>query len=308
MKTKKKLFHPEDHGFPVRTRERRAQVASAVVSSCMAAGLLFAASLTQAQVMVTQDLVLTEDQYEPLHIYTSGVTVDCQNFRIVQPNPQGQVPPPVPGQEPEPPSDFAMDEGILIYNAIDVTVRNCNIEDYWWGIRVWGGSGVKLIDNTVSELTQPMYGWVVRRAFDLVGTHDNDLIGNTEADTNGDGFTLVGSTGNLLTGNSAGAGGNAYELFSSDDNQFLNNTASAGGEGFNISNSHRNQMIANTVSSAQNGFHLYDSSADNSVRANSITGNTNGILVCTTLQDQNSLSPNRFSDNGTDIAIDASCP
>lgn len=287
-----------DCGSRVRRLDLHTSRANALMSSILAVGLALGGSLAGAQTVVTQDLVLTADHEGPLAIYSSGITVDCQNFRVIQTQPLNQE---------SFPADYSGNEGILIYNTYDVTVQNCNIEDFWWGIRVVGSTGVKLIDNTVNEVTQPTSGWVVRRAFAVEASQGNDLIGNTEADTGADGFVLVNSTDNLLTGNAAGGGGNAYELFTAHDNQFLNNTAAAGGDGFNIGGSNGNQLIANEVSGQTNGFRIYSGASDNQIRANAITNNTNGILVCPELYDLNSLIPNRFRDNESDIvtSVDA---
>lgn len=292
------IKHHRSHEQPLDRHGSR--LAPIGASFCAVAFAFCGASLAQEQTVVTQDLTLNADHEGPLLIVNSGVTVDCQNFRVIEPYPMDQDP-----------EDGEGEAGILLDFVSDVTVQNCNIEDFWFGIRVLGGTGAHLVDNTVIEKTQPTVGWVVRRAFSIEGSNGNVLIGNTEADTNGDGFSIVTSNDNHLSGNSAGGGGNAYELFTADDNQLLNNTASAGGEGFNISDSHGNEVIANTVSYQINGFRIYGGSSDNTIKANAITNNVIGILVCPDLRDENSLSPNRFRNNGADIVEGgdaSSCP
>jgi len=269
-------------------------VSSIAVAVIVAACASFVAAAADAQQVVEQDLVLTEDHVGPLWIMTSGVTVDCKNFRVIEPYPVDQENQNTPGTGRA---------GILISNVTDVTVQNCDIEDFWFGILVVTSSGVNLIGNTVIENSQPMDGWTVRNAFRIEGSNDNALIGNTEAETNGDGFVIVGSTNHHFSGNSAGGGGYGYWLLSAHDNEFLNNTVTGpgGGDGFQVHESNGNRLIANSISGRGAGVRIQTGSAGNAVRANSITDSTSGILVCPELVDLNALSPNRFRDNDVDI-------
>jgi len=255
---------------------------------------LFGALPATAQTIVQQDLVLTEDHVGPLWIFTSGITVDCQNFRVIEPDPVDQEQQSVPGNGRA---------GILLYLVSDVTVQNCDIEDFWFGIRVIGSTRVNLVGNTVIENTQPAIGWTVRDAFSIEGSNENTLIGNTEADTNGDGFVIVNSSDNLLSGNSAGGGGNAFGLLTAHNNNLQNNTVtgSSGGDGFYIHESHGNRFIANTAADQTNGFKIQTGSTDNTIKANEIRRNTRGIFVCPELRELNSLTPNRFRDNTANI-------
>lgn len=283
---------------------RRDQSRLALTAASFAALALafYVPASAQAQTIVQQDLALTANHVGPLWIFSNDVVLDCQNFSVIEPNPVDQEQQSTPGNGRA---------GILLVGVSGVTVQNCYIEDFWFGIRVVSSTGVSLIGNTVTESQQPSAGWTVRDAYRLEASENSALIGNTEADTQGDGFTVVNSRDNLLSGNSGGGGGDGYQLYSAHDNQLLNNDVfgNGGGDGFHIHESNDNQFVANSASGLNTGFRIQTGSSANAIRANAITGNTTGILVCEELRDENTLSPNRFRDNGTDIVEGGiSCP
>ena len=124
--------------------------------------------------------------------------------------------------------------GILAQNRQNITIKNCIVQNFFYGIE---------LDSTNQSL----------------------LLNNT-ADNNNDGFRLSGSSNsNIFTDNTAN-NNNAYGFFllqSSNNNTFTNNTAENNERGFFLYFSPNNTLKSNTAdSNADLGFFL-DRSSNN---------------------------------------------
>jgi parallel beta-helix repeat protein len=130
-----------------------------------------------------------------LTIITSNVVLDCNGATIVGDG-QGY--------------------GVYVpFYVSNVTIRNCTVQGYRYGVFVDGGGLVQITDNV---LQQNVYGIVLGYAA------DNTVSGNTVSHNTADGIYLEGADGNSIDSNTAlsnGQGG--IFVHTSNNNDISNN-------------------------------------------------------------------------------------
>ena len=172
----------------------------------------------QHALVVTADTTLVRDLKGSVMIRADDVTLDCAGHAITGLDTGAQ--------------GLWDDVGILVADGTGVTVRNCIVSGFGYGIELKGWSGIsernRLLDNTLSSNVE-----------DGVLLNDSDLNvvrGNTASSNGGHGFAVLGDV-NILERNIAF--GNEADGFAvgegSRDNTFDANTATRnGGNGFGI--------------------------------------------------------------------------
>ena len=159
------------------------------------------------------------------------------------------------------PNDTSPGSGIILSGRTGVTVKNCNVQGYEYGIHLHSSS--------------------------------NNILTGNNASSNWYGIFLLASSSNILTGNNASSNHwNGIYLHSSSSNTLRNNTANSNyHEGFSLYYSSGNTLIDNTASSSLMGILLQGSSS------NTLTGNT----ACSNTQsDFNITNPSgNFGDDNT---------
>ncbi len=133
---------------------------------------------------------------------SSGSTLDCQGHSITGPMGNGN--------------------GILLDDATEVTVKNCSVSDFDWGIAIymelfWGEGGSTLTGNSVT---------FNNNGITLYGTDGNTLANNNATLNGQSGIRLYSSADNVLTGNDANLNGFAgiYADSDSSGNVLAGNT------------------------------------------------------------------------------------
>lgn len=143
------------------------------------------ADLAGSTLLVTSDTTLRHDHHGSVEIEADDVTLDCDGHTISG-----------PGTRAEDEYGFV---GILLDGRTSVTVRNCRVSGFDYGIlltaRLGSGSdGNRLIDNAVSG--NRLSGILINES------EHNELTGNIAYSNGRSGFTFV-SNSNIVTGNQA---------------------------------------------------------------------------------------------------------
>jgi len=257
---------------------------------------------TSGTLTINANTTLTEDHSGNIVIGTNGVTLDCAGHSVIGPG---------------------VGTGISATGRTGVTVQNCVVTGFWFGIVFSGGSsntltgntatgnslqGIMLTSNSLNVLTgNNASGNGVGNGIRLVSSSSNSITTNV-ANGNGVGIFLSGgSSSNTITGNSA-TGNVAHGILlltSNSLNTLTGNNASGNGvgNGIRLVSSSSNTVTGNTANGNGVGIFLSDGSSSNTVTGNSATGNiAHGILLLTS-NSLNVLSGNDASGNGAGNGI-----
>jgi parallel beta-helix repeat protein len=145
----------------------------------------WAADLAGSTLLVSSDITLRDDHRGSVEIEADDVTLDCAGHTISGPGTRAE-------------DDYGF-VGILLYGRTGVTVRNCRVSGFDYGIlltaRLGSGSdGNRLIDN--AALGNHLDGVRVNES------KHNVLTGNTASSNGQHGFALVGNS-NVVSRNQA---------------------------------------------------------------------------------------------------------
>jgi parallel beta-helix repeat protein len=241
------------------------------LAAVLVAGLLAAsARASSGLLIVTADTTLTEDHNGSVLIDADGVTLDCAGHRVFGP---------------------AGDEGILVWDHTDVTIRHCDVSGFYRGIVVNLSSRVVLEGNRSSANEWGI--WVAE-------TDGAELRENTAADNEIVGFYLGSARDSSLVGNRAERnGGNGFQINQSLGVELLGNGAEDNGQaGFLIGLSRGSRVQGNQAQRNTVGLSV-DHSSDSSLEANLASDNSNhGFLLSNA--DGARLNSNGAAGNGRD--------
>ena len=180
--------------------------------------------------------------------------------------------------------------GITLAGRTRVTVENCIVAGFQYGIRLSNSSGNTFIgDKANSNLI----------GFYLSGSSHNTLMGDAASGNSGYGFFLYSSSnenvlnasaananvngimvrssfGNIISGNTANANVNGIELLHSSNNTIIKDVSHFNsGNGFELDYCNNNNLTKDTARiNAIIGFYVYDSSGN---RLIGDTSNGNGV-------------------------------
>jgi len=192
---------------------------------------------------LTADIIGSTAAKACMNITANNITLDCQGHAI-----DG--------------IDTAGTYGINIsrpsFAFTNITVKNCNITDWYTGIYLSNANNNSLANNTINSNTA--YG--IR----LYSSSNNTLTNNT-ANNNGEiGFFIQSSSNNTLTNNTANNNGRGIHLLSSSNNTFTNNMLNSNSYGISLETSSDNTLVNNSIqashtsSSKQQGLYILGSS------------------------------------------------
>ncbi len=207
--------------------------------------LPFTASAHDPILVIREDTTLTADLFGHIFILSDGVTLDCAGHTIIGVGPG---------------------VGIELHpGQTGVTVKNCEVTGFVFGILLSSSTGNTFTGNTATD--NSIDGFAI-----FSGSDGNTFTGNTATD-NFDGFVLSGSTGNTFSGNTATWNNKGFRVSGSTGNTFSGNTATVNvgwgmAGGFVLDSSSGNTFTGNTANSNTRGFRLDDSDG------NTFTGNT----------------------------------
>jgi len=192
--------------------------------------------------------------------------------------------------------------GIYAGGFNNATIKNCNINNFRFGIWLFGSSSNILINNTASYNKE--YGIL------LSGSNNNILINNTASSNIDYGIYLSSSNNNILINNTAnsnhvGIYGYGISLSLSNSNNLSNNNAGNNTIGIMLYNSNSNILINNNASSnyafgdTTYGIYLGASSSNtliNNTASSNIGTYTAGIMLDSG-SNYNALANNTISSN-----------
>jgi parallel beta-helix repeat protein len=177
-----------------------------------------------------------------------------------------------------------------------ITIKNCVIENFYYGIKVGESSDVKITDNTISKC-----GWA---AINLgPSATKNTISGNTIMNSDLHGIRLDSSSENTISGNNVENSGNGISLYESSNNNIVSkNILDKGYNSFGIhvaKSSSSNTLSENTISGyTYNGILLHDSANNNIISDNQVSGSGSGTDIKIELSSGNTLSGNKGTVSG----------
>jgi len=199
--------------------------------------------------------------------------------------------------------------GIEAFSRQNITIKNCILQDFIFGI---------LFDSTTQSLLLNNTAQNNNRGFSLASSSNNNILTNNVANNNNDGFVLDSSSDNTFTNNTVENNANSgfflgfsslntltdnianNNIFgfnlkpSSNSNALTDNTANNNFKGFVISSSNYNNLTSNKVNNNSiNGFFLF-SSFNNVLKSNTIISNNIGVSL---QGSQKNLIYNNFFNN-----------
>ncbi len=183
---------------------------------------------------------------------------------------------------------FVTGFGVLSENRVNITIKNCIIQNFTNGIKFYSTNKSFLLNNTALENAH---------GFGLVFSSGNNLTSNTAKDNDGSGFVLVISNNNVLTKNNAQDNEVGFTIAHTSNNNILkNNRATNNADGFWVQISSNNTFSSNKANENSHGFFLADSSSNNTLNSNIAKRNSmHGFLIARS--NENTLINNIANNN-----------
>ena len=221
---------------------------------------------TTGTLIITTDTTLTEDHNGDIVIAADDITLDCAGYSVTGSG-----------------SGF----GIVLDGRTGVTVKNCHVRDFTYGLHLIISNNNILTGNNASSGI---------RGISLGLSDNNTLIGNN-ASGSSQGISITSSNNNTLIGNNAsGSFQGIYLSFSSNNNFLTGNNASDNVQGIYLEFSNNNTLTGNNANSSGIGI-ILSSSDNNTVTGNNASSNgQSGITVDSS--NNNTLTGNNASSSG----------
>jgi len=183
--------------------------------------------------------------------------------------------------------------GIYVYSVTNVTVKNIEVTDWYYGIyydHVQNGSIINTIANSNQEdgivLRYSSYNTLVNdtanynivSGFRLEYSSYNILLNNNASSNYGltSGIDLHYSNGNTLSGNTVSSnGGDGITVTHSINNTLTGNIITSNDWGILLWASYKNSIINNTITNDDGGIYLYYGSSNNMIYNNLFNNTVN---------------------------------
>jgi parallel beta-helix repeat protein len=261
-----------------------------------------AAAQTSGTLVITSDTTLTTDHHGSIVIGADDVTLDCAGYSVIGPS-----------------SDPDVEDGIVIDGYSGVTVRNCVVQQFAYGIVVRNASAGLLEDNEVR--LNDLSGIDVTGSVDVIvrqntmhenglntgysgidveyGASDVVVAGNHSWGNGGNGFYIYQASNLVFDNNDAFSNSRGFDLdLEVTDSTFSNNRAvNNAGDGVSVVLSDNNRFSANEVSgNGGYGFQVHRSSG-NVLRSNDVQGNSADGISLNTESSYNVIRDNDIERN-----------
>jgi len=215
----------------------------------------------------TSTCTLTKDLTESVEITANNIVLDCNNHKITW--------------------EKTGYYGIYLNSKQGITIRNCIITHFAWGIRLWNSPNNNLANNTVSNNSS-------------VGIYllysDSNTLTNNAILYNYYGISLWYSNSNILTDNNVLKGSLGISLEYSNNNTLKSNSVSYPSRGIWLKGSSNNTLTNNTTLYNYEGVVLLYSSNNNTLADNNASNNySSGIYLL--YSDNNKLINNIADSN-----------
>ncbi|WP_457754479.1 NosD domain-containing protein [Thermococcus sp.] len=191
--------------------------------------------------------------------------------------------------------DSGVDYGIYVYSVTNVTVKNIEVTDWYYGIYYDHAQNGSILNSIANSNQQ--YGILLEYS-------DYNVMSNNTANYNSvSGFYLKYSGYNTILNNNASNNYGAtsgIDLYYSNGNSLVDNTISSNdGTGISVANSINNTLVNNLITSNDWGIML-GASSKNSIINNTILDNTWGVYLYS-YSNNNTIANNTV--NGSILAI-----
>jgi len=231
---------------------------------------------------VTEDTTLSENLtgYNAcITVAADNVTIDCAGHYLLR-------------------GGIDWDYGIFLNETSGVTVKNCVIEDYKYGIYLDNASNSYLVNNTVlngsnysiylmestgNNLSDNILGNTVKDGIRLYKSDNNAVSGNIATNNQDYGIYLYRSSGNVVFDNLASENTNygIYVSTSSDGNNLSNNTVSENSDpGIYVRHSTGNTLTGNSITNnTGHGIYFFEANG-NTFNGNTVVNNSGfGVYI-----------------------------
>ncbi len=265
------------------------------------------ASATSGTLTITTSTTLIENHVGNIVIAADNITLDCAHFSVIGPGA----------------SDTA-GIGILLVSRTGVTVKNCNVAGFKFGVLLSGSSHNTFQSNNANSNFHDgiCLGCAILIGAPIPASSSNRFISNTannnrrgvEVTSSSGGNTLMDnvangnidfgfivsstSNGNFLKDNTANNEPTGFAVFDSTGNTLVDNKGNADlpGGAFFIAGGGTNTVTDNTATNSNVGFQV-SSSTGNIVANNFATGNFFGFAFTQTPTTGNMISGNTANGN-----------
>ena len=212
--------------------------------------------------------------------------------------------------------------GVELRNKNGVTIKNCNISGFYFGLVIVSSSFNTLLDNSASSNTEN--GIYISSSFNntLTGNtvssnrrygifsdssspkSNNNIFTFNDVSLNGSDGIVVDGHDNILTSNTANSNyGNGISLYNSVSSSTLtSNTANSNHiSGISLGQNSNNNLIENNTANSNSTFGIYlNSNSNNVLTANTAISNSNtGISINSS--SGNTITSNIVNSNGNGI-------
>lgn len=221
----------------------------------------------------TLTCTLTTDLAETVEIDGSGITLDCDSHSI---------------------TGAGADVGVFVSNHTAVTVKNCIISNFPFGVFIGISSGCNVTNNTINgtfmgvclDYLEDPGTWEVYRS-------ENNTVENNRLDSNHEGVSILSSAYNNITGN------NITNTDSNPDVPYPGSMPVDPGSGLSYSEVDTGAAIslAGPVGSGSTG---------NIISGNSVLNSTSNGVRSIPDSSNNTFSDNLFDGNGAGISFSSS--
>ena len=214
-------------------------------------------------ITLLEDFISLPDSGECFALTGDNTVLDCQGHSLIGIN---------GGKDDE--------RGVEISGHNNITIKNCNIHNFTYGIWVRNANNIKIINNTIHDNN---FTGIYLGSFSQNITIENNIIKNSNTQMQSHGIWARGASpapaaGNLLIKNNQIINNTAYGIYladGSDYNTIQNNQLAFNGYGIGVNDSfaisiNNNQIHNNTLS----GIYLFKSQGGGEqIRSNSIYSN-----------------------------------
>ncbi len=167
-------------------------------------------------------------------------------------------------------------EGIYVSSGYtNVTIKNCNIIDFYYGIHAQGYGG-NIKNNTIHG--NAGYGIFISSGSNYTIVN-NSIYENTASYA---GIEITGSSFNTIHNNIVYSHGIGIELYglNSEGNKIHGNKFYSNDKGVNLESGLNNAAVYNNnITNSTYGIYIYDNATDNEIYSNNVSYNTFGIYI-----------------------------
>ena len=181
------------------------------------------------ELVLNQDLTLTEDFVGSIVISADGVTLDCDGHAVLGPGRQGNT------------------EGILAQGVRNVTIANCQVEGFT-------GTGIMLRTVSDSIVSGNSTAGSDEGVSLLERSTGNTISGNSSERNTFDGFLIQDSDMNEIVDNAAGENAADFSFERADSNRVSSNASAGGSKGFEVVAGLGNVFEDNTATDNDEGM------------------------------------------------------